>query len=183
MTPEEEQELVRKAQYNVESFEELYELYFPKVYGFVMSKIGNRDLAEDLVSEIFIKILEALPKYQFRGLPFGAWVFMIVRNHLKDYYKSYKRKSFDHLEDPTWLKDEDELKDPKHDAERDMLRSQLVQCFHVLSKLEEEIIRLKYFSDLSNKDVADTLSLSANYVGVTLYRALKKLKTEYDAQT
>lgn len=179
---EDELQLVRDAQTNVESFEKLYDLYFPKVYGFVMGKIQNRDFTEDLVSEIFIKILEALPRYEFRGLPFGAWVFRIVRNHLKDYYKRASRGTFGQLEDADWIKDEDSLKDPVKTAKTSQLRSQLIRSFHVLTELEEEVVRLKYFSELSNQEVADTLGLSANYVGVTLYRALKKLKIEHDAQ-
>ena len=183
MNIEEELKLVRKAQRNVESFEELYDLYFPKVYGFIMTKIRNQELAEDLTSEVFIKILEALPKFQARGLPFGAWVFRIVRNHLKDYYKKAARINFSKLDDTTWIKDEDSLKDPAKTARTKSERAYLVRAFHVLTDLEEEMVRLKYFSELSNQEISATLSLSANYVGVTLYRALQKLKTEYDPQT
>jgi len=177
---EEEQQLVLDAQENVERFDELYELYFPKVYGFVMGKVSSRDIAEDLVSEIFIKILEGLPRYQFRGLPFGAWVFRIVRNHLKDYYAKAGRSQVGNLEDADWLKDEDTTRDPVKETRRKNLRENLIKSFHVLKKQEEEVIRLKYFADLSNQEIAETLGLSANHTGVIIYRALKKLKTSYD---
>jgi len=177
---EEEQQLVLDAQENVERFEQLYELYFPKVYGFVRGKVNSRNIAEDLVSEIFIKILEALPRYQFRGLPFGAWVFRIVRNHLKDYYAKSSRTNVGNLEDADWLKDEDSTRNPAKETRRKNLRENLIKSFHVLKKQEKEVIRLKYFAELSNQEIADTLGLSPNHIGVILFRALKKLKTSYD---
>jgi RNA polymerase sigma-70 factor, ECF subfamily len=180
MTPQEEQQLVISAQTNVESFEKLYDLYFPKVFGFVMGKIQSRSITEDLVSEMFIKILEALPRYQFRGLPFGAWVFRIVRNHLKDYYGKAKRKNFDHLENADWLEDGDKSRNPDEIARQNSLRTTLVNSFHVLNDQEEEVVRLKYFSELQNKEISDILGISPNNVGVILFRALKKLKSEHD---
>ncbi len=181
MNLQEEQQLVKEAQENVEKFEELYELYFPKVYGFVASKINRRETTEDLVSEIFVKILDGLPRYQFRGLPFGAWVFRIARNHLKDFYAKSSRSDIGSLENADWLKDEDSTRDPAKQARRKNLKENLIACFHVLTPAEEEVIRLKYFAELSNKEIADSLSISANHVGVHLFRALKKLKNDYNA--
>lgn len=179
VTIQEEQQLVQEAQEHLESFEKLYDLYLPKVYGFVMGKVRSQAIAEDLVSEAFLKILEGLPKYKFRGLPFGAWVFQIVRNHLNDYYAKAKRTQFDSLEDTSWLKDEDEEKDPATIARRNSTRQSLIDLFHVLTPQEAEVVRLKYFADLSNQEIADSLSLKANHVGVLLYRSLQKLKAEY----
>lgn len=181
MNPQEEQQLVAEAKENVEKFEELYEIYFPKVYGFVAGKINDRDMAEDLVSEIFIKILEGLPRYRYKGAPFGAWVFMIVKNHLKDYYTKAKKRSAGNMEDVEWIKDEDLDRNPAKKAERENLKQNLIKCFSVLSKTEEEVVRLKYFAELSNQEIADTLQLSANHVGVILFRSLKKLKKVYHA--
>lgn len=176
---EEENQLVHDAQKHLESFEALYELYLPKVYGFVMGRVRSQTIAEDLVSEIFLKILEGLPKYAFRGVPFGAWVFQIVRNHLQDYYGKAKRTAHDSLEDTSWLKDEDETNDPAALARQKNLRQTLLDSFHVLTEQEADVVRLKYFAELSNQEIAETLDLTANHVGVLLYRALHKLKTDY----
>lgn len=179
MTIEEEQQLVRAAQENLESFEALYALYLPKVYGFVMGKIRSQTTTEDLVSEIFLKILDGLPKYKFRGLPFGAWVFQIVRNHLNDYYGKAQRTQHDSIEDAGWLKDEDETRNPAAIARQKNLRDTLTKSFNVLNEQEAEVVRLKYFADLSNQEIATTLGIKPNHVGVVLYRALQKLKSEH----
>ncbi len=176
-----EQQLVAEAQENVEKFEELYEIYFPKVYGFVAGKVNGRATAEDLTSEIFIKILQALPRYKYKGVPFGAWVFRIVRNHLKDYYAKNSKRATGNLEDTNWIKDEDLDRDPAKKTKRKNLKQNLIKSFSALKGQEEEVVRLKYFAELSNQEVADALGLSPNHVGVILFRALKKLKTAYHA--
>ncbi|MBT7483560.1 sigma-70 family RNA polymerase sigma factor, partial [Candidatus Peregrinibacteria bacterium] len=66
------------------------------------------------------------------------------------------------------------------ETRRKNLRENLIKSFHVLKKQEKEVIRLKYFAELSNQEIADTLGLSPNHIGVILFRALKKLKTSYD---
>ena len=179
VTIDEENKLVRSAQENLESFEALYHLYLPKVYGFVVPKVHSRSLAEDLVGEIFLKILDALPRYRFQGFPFGAWVFRIARNHLRDHYAKAKRQQHDTLDDTGWIKDEDEANDPAELARRASLREGLLKSFEVLTDQEAEVVRLKYFADLSNQEIAETLDLNPNHVGVILYRALKKLRNEH----
>lgn len=179
MTLDEENKLVREAQENRESFDKLYALYLPKVYGFVMGKIKSRETAEDLTGEIFLKILEGLPNYQFRGLPFGAWVFQIARNHLSNYYATSHRKACDTLENPGLLKDESEESDPATLARRKSTKQSLLNHFHVLTSQESEAVRLKYFAELSNKEISATLGIHPNHVGVLLFRALKKLKSDY----
>lgn len=179
MTPDEENQLVREAQTNLEQFEVLYALYLPKVYGFVMNKVRSASLAEDLTSEIFVKVLEGLPRYRFQGRPFGAWVFQIVRNHLLDHYAKQGRSRHDTLEDPTWLKDENELNDPAALARQKNTRDTLEKQIDTLPLQEAEVVRLKYFAELSNQEIAATLNLQPNHVGVLLFRALKKLKQSH----
>ncbi|MFA5842631.1 MAG: sigma-70 family RNA polymerase sigma factor [Candidatus Gracilibacteria bacterium] len=179
VTLDEENKLVREAQKNRASFDQLYALYLPKVYGFVMGKIKNREAAEDLTGEIFLKILEGLPNYQFRGLPFGAWVFQIARNHLSNYYSISHRKACESLENPERFKDESEESNPATLARRKSTKQSLLNHFHVLTSQESEVVRLKYFAELSNQEIAATLGIHPNHVGVLLFRALKKLKTDY----
>jgi RNA polymerase sigma-70 factor (ECF subfamily) len=180
VTPSEENKLVRAAQHNVEAFEALYDLYFPKVYGFVMGRIRRQDVAEDLVSEIFMKILEGLPKYTFKGYPFGAWVFQVARNHLYDYYAKSKRQQVGQLEDPDWLEADDRTTDPVAQVAQKELRTSLENLMSVLTDQERDVVQLRYFAQLSNQEIAETLGLSPNNVGVILYHSLKKLKAEHD---
>ncbi|TAL19526.1 sigma-70 family RNA polymerase sigma factor, partial [Patescibacteria group bacterium] len=72
---------------NPEKFRKFYETHFNKIYRFVLFRVGNRELAEDLVSEIFVKALKAFPSYD-ESRSRSSWIFTIARNHLINHYRS-----------------------------------------------------------------------------------------------
>src|SRR5262249_25771808 len=71
------------------AFGELYEQFAPEIYRYLLRHLnGRRESAEDLTEEVFLKVLERLGSYQFRGLPFSAWLYRIARNHMIDHLRS-----------------------------------------------------------------------------------------------
>src|SRR5260370_5273492 len=80
----EERLLVEAAQGDPAKFEALYELHFERVYAFVASRVRERSTAEDLTSEVFHKALASLPSYEWRGVPFVAWLLRIAANAIID---------------------------------------------------------------------------------------------------
>ena len=70
------------------AFAGLYDAYAPRVRRFLRHQLGDGDLAEDLLQRTFVKMIEALPRYRSRGLPFGAWVFRIARNAVIDHRRT-----------------------------------------------------------------------------------------------
>ncbi|KKP40998.1 hypothetical protein A2229_03650 [Candidatus Peregrinibacteria bacterium RIFOXYA2_FULL_33_7] len=175
-----EKKLVIESQKDPQSFGQLYDYYFPKVYNFVASKVGDREITEDLVSEIFTKILENLPKYQWKGLPFGAWIFKIARNCVFDHYgKSSRLKTVD-IDEFHYIKDESPHCEPDKKAINNELKEKVGEVLKKLDKKEAEIISLKFFSELSNKEIAKALALTETNVGVIIYRTLKKIKPDLE---
>src|SRR6202011_366090 len=79
--------LVEAAQADLSKFDVLYELHFDRVYFFIVSRVHDRTIAEDLTSEVFHKALANLPNYQWRGTPFAAWLFRIASNAIVDQFK------------------------------------------------------------------------------------------------
>jgi len=73
-----EQLLVEAAQRDPAKFDELYELHFVRVYAFVVGRVRDRAVAEDVTSEVFHKALANLPSYKWRGVPFAAWLLRIA---------------------------------------------------------------------------------------------------------
>ena len=84
MTLEQETELVERAKKDLKAFGELYDLYFPKLYGFIVYMVGNQAEAEDIVSNAFEKAMLNIDKYEYRGVRFGAWLFRIAKNLVYD---------------------------------------------------------------------------------------------------
>lgn len=171
-----EQQLVDRAKCDFSGFDILYGHYFPKVFSFVRSKINDDKQTEDLVSEIFLKVLRGLKNFEWRNLPFGAWLFAVARNHLKDYYvkMSHHHDSLDIAE--MEVPDEERERDPRANAGQNEIRTRISKALSKLDGREQEILRLKFFAGLRNTEIAATLNLSQRNVAVILFRSLRKLK-------
>ena len=174
----EEQQLVEDAKNNAESFGRLYDYYFPKVYAFVAAKVNGHDDAEDLVSDIFMKVLENLPRYEWRGLPFGAWVFRIARNVLNDYYQKHNRTKVTDIEEAYGVSEPEEKASPHKNAIREELAGKVKTVLKDLSEKELTVIQLKFYSELSNREITHVTGLSESNVAVILYRTLQKIKPD-----
>ena len=89
----EERLLVEAAQRDPARFASLYEAHFERVYAYVSRRVRDRHLAEDVTSEVFHQALAGLPRFEWRGVPFGAWLFQIARNALADRARRAARES------------------------------------------------------------------------------------------
>ncbi len=170
-------ELVERAKHDSQAFGELYEIYFPKVYAFVRARTNQESEAEDLVSDIFVKILENLHKYKHQGVPFAAWLFKVCRNELADFYNKNRKQTVE-LAEGVEVKDENQEADPKAQAKIGELAGKIKAVIQELKPTEASIVELKFFGGLNNREIAHTLGLSETNVGVSLFRALQKIKPE-----
>lgn len=84
----EERELVMRARAGDGlAFAQLYEAYLGRVYRYVAYRVGCKEDAEDLTGQVFLRALESIGSYQWRGLPFSAWLFRIAHNLVVDHYR------------------------------------------------------------------------------------------------
>src|SRR5262245_45703153 len=82
--PSDDQLLVQAAQRDPSRFADLYDRHFERIYAFVAGRVRNRDAAEELTAEVFHRALAALPDFEWRGAPFGAWLIRIAANAVAD---------------------------------------------------------------------------------------------------
>src|SRR3954451_21389187 len=71
-----------------EAFGSLFDVYYGPVYRYVAARVGRPSDAEDLTQLVFVKALEALPRYEARGVPFGGWLFRLARNAVIDFVRT-----------------------------------------------------------------------------------------------
>jgi RNA polymerase sigma-70 factor (ECF subfamily) len=174
---ENEAAIVERAKTDKQAFEILYNHYFPRIYGYIFKRTGNRQIAEDIVSQTFLKVFAGLNNYQFTGYTFGAWIYKIATNNLIDHYRQAGRHQEVDLEATADIADgqaaPDELAQGIFDRET---------VGRVLAELPEnyrEIINLKYFAEMSYEEMAEILGTNVNNCRVMIFRALKQFKVEY----
>jgi RNA polymerase sigma-70 factor (ECF subfamily) len=177
-----EASIVKRAKTDDQAFEILYNHYFPRIYGYVFKRVGHQQTAEDIVSQTFLKVFVNLPNYSHQGYTFGAWVYKIATNNLIDHYrKSGKTKSvnIESIAEPT-----DEKRPALHEEVQQGFDRELVnKCINQLPEKYQKIIHLKYFAQMSSKEIAEVLGISSGNARVMLHRALKhfqKIHQKYE---
>jgi RNA polymerase sigma-70 factor, ECF subfamily len=172
---EHEQDVVVMAQQgNGQAFSQLYEHYFPQIYAFIMRRCGHQQLTEDLTSQVFLKAFKNLRDYQPRGYTFGAWVYRIATNALMDHYRKASTRSEHPTDELPERADQSRL--AHEEIESEQQRQELLSLVDRLNEKDKHIITLKFFAELSVKEIAKVVSLSPNAVSVRIYRALDTLR-------
>jgi len=159
--------LVEAAQADPERFAELYERNFERVYAFVVRRVRQRQDAEDLTAEVFRTALENLPRFEWRGLPFAAWLFRIAANALADRWQRVAREQGD---PPPEEPDEAAAKD----IER---RALLYQLVGALPADQQQVVLARFVEAKSIRDIARELGRSEGAVKQLQFRALQALRT------
>ena len=163
---------VEAAQQDPAKFGELYERHFERVYAFVACRVRDRAAAEDVTSEVFHKALAALPRYQFVGAPFGAWLFRIATNALADRWKRIAREA------PV----ADDIPEPSVEPDLDASdrRADLFRFVNELPADQRRVIVERFIEERSIRDIAGRLNRTEGAVKQLQFRALQGLRTRME---
>jgi RNA polymerase sigma factor (sigma-70 family) len=167
--------LVARATADPTALAALYDHYFPLVHKYVLYRVSDAQIADDLVSQIFERMLTDLARYQPGQAPFGAWLFGIARHVVGDYYRSQKRRHWLSLESYFDLPSIDPA--PEETILKNEQRDHLFRALSQLADRERDLIGLKFAGALTNREISTLTRLSEANVGVILYRAMKRLRT------
>jgi len=169
----------RIARSTAEAFTAFYEKYLPKIYRYISYRVADRCLAEDITSVVFEKALTKFDQYDAEKAAVSTWVFRIARNTLIDHFRAGGREGTavpldEALDTP--------VKDPSPEEAAISAEEcrQLKACVARLSPPEQEIISLKFSGEMTNRQIAAVLGLSESNVGVMLYRAVRKMRKDFE---
>ncbi|MEQ8243508.1 sigma-70 family RNA polymerase sigma factor [Fulvivirga sp.] len=169
----EEQKIVEAAKRDARDFAVIYDRYFEQIFNFILRRTDDEALTDDLTSQTFLKALQSLKKYEFRGLPFSAWLYRIASNEVNKHYNKKKRKRVFSLEEERLFEIiETEDGNPELDGQINILISTL----NDLPTDVMEVLELRFFEERSFKEISFILNISESGAKMRLYRAIEKLK-------
>jgi RNA polymerase sigma-70 factor (ECF subfamily) len=155
------------------ALEELYLLHFDRIYSYLHLSVGTRHDAEDLTTQTFVKMLEAIGRFQWRSVPFSAWLFRIAHNLAMDHFRASRR----------W-QPEEEIPETVHgeesSAEEQALTSlgqtSMLALIDRLSPEQRQVLTLKFVFRFSNAEAAAILGKTEGAVKSLQHRALASLQ-------
>ena len=167
---------------SIESFEILYDYFFDKIYRHVSFRV-NAEYVEDLVSEVFLRLVQSISKYTpKKNASFAAWVFRIAHNQIIDHYRKQKEVLIAPNEDDAQESFFDTFPDedtPTPDVQAQQLfeAKKIREALQKVRPAHREILELKYLEDFSNKEIAQVTGKSEGNIRIIQLRALKELRT------
>ena len=165
-TTDDDRPLIEAAQADPSRFVELYERYVDRVYAFVSRRTGDRATAEDVTSEVFEHALTHLGRFEWRGVPFAAWLFRIASNALADRWRREGRR---------WLEPAADVPDTP-ELEQIEQRVLLWQLVRRLPEVQRRVIEMRFTEEKSIREIAEALGRSEGAVKQLQLRALENLR-------
>ena len=150
---------------------EVYRLYYNKVFGYVLNRVHSRADAEDITSEVFLKVFSKSDEFDLHRSGASTYIFRVMQTTLADFYRKNKIV-YTSLEEVS-----DEIDEREN---LDELLTSLDDALDILNERELAIVILHYYHGLSHKEVAKKMQLSYVNVRQICYVALEKLRKEME---
>ncbi|MFC1846509.1 RNA polymerase sigma factor [Chloroflexota bacterium] len=188
MSLECEKVLVERAKNDPEAFGELYDEYYPKIFGYILKRTASIEVAQDVTSEVFFKALKNIGKFHWRGVPFSSWLYRIAANEITNNFKGNRRRQVLMEE----VSDTINLSSPSPEveiarAQEELRKHQEFLALHdAITKLPvkyQEVITLRFFEKKHLKEIGEILGKKEGTVKSLLHRGLERLRilTEQNA--
>jgi RNA polymerase sigma-70 factor (ECF subfamily) len=169
-----ERDLIAAAQRDPGRFADLYQANFERVYAYIARRVRDRDEAQDLTADVFHLALKSIARFEWRGVPFAAWLFRIASNEIADRSRSVAKRRID--ERVFVFQESDagtEIAAGIDDAER---RARLFKLVERLPRDQSRVIAMRFAEDRSIREIAAALGRSEGSVKQLQFRAMQNLR-------
>jgi len=172
-----ERQLVEAAKRDPARFAELYEGNFARVYGYIARRVRDRAAAEDLTADVFHQALANLARFEWRGVPFGAWLMRIAANAVADRMRRVAWEQGVLVTSQAELaKDDDSAAALQAGIEEIESRARLFRPVDALPPDQQRVIRMRFAEEKSIREIASELGRSEGAVKQLQFRALQNLR-------
>ncbi|HEB13158.1 MAG TPA: sigma-70 family RNA polymerase sigma factor [Actinobacteria bacterium] len=171
------QTIEKAKKHDLEALSRIYEEFFDKIYRYILIRVRNKEAAEDLAGQTFLRMLERISDFDWKGAGFRSWLFRIAHNLVIDLFRKRQTISFDETVSKTG-------RSAENLAIVNETLSEVLESLTLLNENQRQVVLLRLVGGLSCRETAETLALSETNVRALQHRALarvrKKLKVKTD---
>jgi RNA polymerase sigma-70 factor (ECF subfamily) len=167
-----EWDVIRAAQKDPAMFRPLYDQYFECIFRFIYRRTSSENLTSDICSQVFLKAMQQIDKYQFKGVPFSAWLYRIASNEIAQHYRNTHKNRVISIES-SHLND---LIDEMDSDQKESYQNALIQALDELKESDVQLVELRFFEQRPFKEIAEIIGITESNAKVKTYRILEKLK-------
>ncbi len=167
-----EQKEIDAAKKDPKKFAVIYDRYYEQIFRFIYLRVDDKDVAFDITQQTFIKAIEKLKDYEFRGVPFASWLYRVALNEINQLFRHNEKYRTVSIESENVYGIIDELKEEPLEKYYDAMVNSISQ----LPEDELQIVEMRFFEKRSFKEIGQIYNITENNAKVRLYRILEKLK-------
>lgn len=157
-----------------QAFSLIYDHFVQQIFKFIRYKVQNRQEAEDLLQDVFVKAYKGLPALPLKDLNFQAWLYRVASNSINDHFrKIYRAPETLELDEKFDLADKTSL---EHEMENISDMDTVREAFTKLPLLYKQVLELRFLQEFSVEETAKILKKSNLSVRLLQHRAIKKVK-------
>jgi RNA polymerase sigma-70 factor (ECF subfamily) len=174
---EEELSWIRRAQNDPESFGPLYRKYHEQIFRYIHQRMDDEETAFDVTSQVFLKALNNIHRYEYRGVPFSSWLYRIAKSELYQSFRDRKAQRTVNIESYQLF----ELIEDLEDDNKEENRKKLLHCLKLMKEKDMQLIEMRFFERRSFKEIGEILEITENNAKVKTFRAIEKLKQLFNS--
>lgn len=169
---DDEREMVALAKESVSNFAPLYKKYHAQIFRYLYQQVNDLQKAKDLTSQVFVKAIMNLHRYEYRGVPMASWLYRIAKSELNQMYRNENARKtidIDNVQVFTFMK----VFEEEHNQ---INKKKIHRSLTKLSESDLHLIKLRYFESHSYREIGDILKIKENNAKVKTFRALNRLR-------
>lgn len=164
--------VIEAAKQDATHFAPLYNKYYKQIFSYVFARMEDRDTAFDVTAQVFLKALQNLHRYEFKGVPFASWLYRIAQSEV---YQMFRDKKSERIVNA----DVGDFKNIFSEIEENHYEEHLPRVMEIIKKLPEDeiqLIEMRFFEKRAFKEISEIMMITENNAKVKMYRVLEKIK-------
>lgn len=157
----------RVKEFQADAWDELYDTYFPKMYRYLYTHVGSRDVAEELVADVFEQACKGIRRFNYRGVPLSAWLYRVAHNVMVDWWRKQARSP--EMRVVSELAGDD-------DSHRVADRDELARAMILLTREQQQVLVLRHIEGHSAASAGEIMGKKEGAIRALEFRALASVR-------